>query len=77
LKPNEAKHTDGLRRLTGVGLMVLQALAAPARAQSDARLSAGVGIKYFESTGKLRLSPLVRGRRSGFRPAFGFNWERK
>lgn len=43
-------------------------------AQSGARLSAGVGVKFFESTGKVGPTPLIRGRRSGFGPTLGLNW---
>lgn len=55
------------------------ALAAPAEAQTGARVSAGVGVTFYESTGRgiddaVRLTPILRGRRSGFGPALGFNW---
>lgn len=61
--------------VVAIGLM----LAMPAAAQTDARVGVGVGVTFFESTGRgiddsVRLTPVIRGRRRGFAPAVGFNW---
>ena len=55
------------------------ALAAPAEAQTGARLSAGAGVTFYESTGRgiddaVRLTPVLRAGRRGFGLALGFNW---
>ena len=57
-----------------LGILLLLMLPQIAAAQSDARFSAGVGVTYFESSGKLRLSPVLRGRPHGFGLSFGADW---
>ena len=60
-----------IRALARVALLMLPALSP---AQNHPRLSAGVGATFFESTGKVRLSPAFQGHRNGFGPALGLNW---
>ncbi len=60
-------------------IVLAVALASTAAAQTGARFSAGAGVTFYESTGRgiddaVRLTPVLRGRRSGFGPALGFNW---
>lgn len=57
-----------------LAILVLLTLPASALAQSRPRLSAGIGVTFFESTGKVRLTPAFRNHRTGFGPAIGLNW---
>ena len=68
-----------LRRTVLLVLLGAVGSVAPVEAQSDYRFAAGVGVTFFESTGKgiddaVRLTPMLRSRRRGFGSALGFNW---
>jgi hypothetical protein len=68
-----------LRRTLLLVLLGTATAATPVAAQSDYRFAAGVGVTFFESTGKgiddaVRLTPVLRSRRRGFGAALGFNW---